>query len=289
MHGVIHTVYRIGDIEIRLISDGIIYADGGGAFGLVPRVMWAPILEPDENNNVPMALTCLLVRAGDKTIVIETGIGTRDLEQNARLWQLERPEGTLLDGLARAGVAPEDVDLVINTHLHSDHCAGNVSLVDGQLVPTFPRAEYWVQRLEYADAAFPNERTRNTYFPDNYRPLYESGHLRLLGGDTPVAPGMRLVVTRGHTRAHMSVVFEHKDEYLLFTADMATFAPHFERLAWVTAYDVEPLENIETKRVWRRWAAERDALVIFAHDPQMPVARLREKPDKPGSYRLVPV
>jgi glyoxylase-like metal-dependent hydrolase (beta-lactamase superfamily II) len=279
---------QIGDIEIHLVSDGIVHADGGGAFGLVPRAIWSKILEPDEDNLIPMALTCLLVRVDGKTIVVETGIGTKNEELNARLWRIKRPEGTLLEGLARHDVAPEDVDLVINTHLHSDHCAGNTSLVDGELVPTFPNAEYWVQRLEYADAAHPNERTRNTYFTEHYRPLYESGQMRLLNGDTPVVPGMRCVVTRGHTRAHQSIVFEQGDETVLFTADMATFSVHFERLAWVTAFDVEPLENIETKRVWRRWAAERDALVIFAHDPKVPAARLREKPDKPGSYYLVP-
>jgi len=279
-------LYRIGDIEIHLISDGTVRVDGGHPFGLVPRVMWARLLAPDENNLVPMTLMCLLVRAGGKNIVVETGFGTKS-ERAARLWQLERPEGGLLGGLARLGVAPEEVDLVINTHLHSDHCSGNTCLVDGELTPTFPNAEYWVQRLEYADAAFPNERTRNTYFPDNYQLLHERGQLRLLDGDTPVVPGMRCVVTRGHTRGHQSVVFEQGDEAALFTADMSTFAVHFERLSWLTSYDVEPLENLETKRRWRRWAAEREALLIFPHDTQVPVAHLREKPDKPDSYQLI--
>lgn len=281
-------MFRIGDIEIHLIRDCIVQVDGGGPFGLVPRTTWAEMLPPDERNRVPMALTCLLVRAGGKAIVVETGLGTKNLELAARVWDFARPEGDLIEGLARHGVAPGDVDLVIDTHLHSDHCSGNTQLVGGELVPTFPKAEYWVQRLEYADAAFPNERTRNTYFPENYQSLYESGQMRLLDGETPVVPGMRCVPTRGHTRGHQSIVFEQGGESALFTADMATFAVHFERLAWVTAYDVEPLENIETKREWRRWAAERDALVIFAHDTQVPAARLRERPDKPGSYRLHP-
>ena len=279
-------MYQIGDIEVQLISDGIVRGDGGGPFGVVPRSLWSKIMEPDENNTVPMALTCLLVRAGGKTIVVETGNGDKSEKLN-RMWQLIRPEGSLLEGLARHGVAAEDVDLVINTHLHSDHCGANTMLVDGEVVATFPNAEYVVQRVEYAEAVFPNERTRNTYFSENFKPLYENGQMRLLDGDIEIVPGMRCVVTRGHTRAHQSIVFEQDDEAGLFTADMATFAVHFERLAWVTAYDVEPLENVETKRKWRRWAVERDALLIFAHDTQMPVARLREKPDKPGSYQLV--
>lgn len=279
-------MFQIGDIEIHLLSDGTVYADAGGAFGLVPRSMWSRVKQADEDNMLPQVLHCLLVRVGGKTILVETGIGSKDMETLHRIWRIQRPEGTIIDGLAAHGVAPEDVDIVINTHLHGDHCGGNTHLVDGEPVPTFPKAEYWVQRLEYADAAFPNERTRNTYFPENFQPLLESGQLRLLNGETQVAPGMRCVVTRGHTRAHQSIVFEAGDEHALFTADMATYAVHFERLAWVTAYDVEPMENIETKREWRRWAVEGDALLIFPHDPDTPVARLREREDKPGSYRL---
>lgn len=280
-------MYRIGDVEIHVISDGDVLVDGGGPFGLVPRAMWSQVLAPDDDNKVVMRLVCLLVRAGGKIVVVETGLGTKNGPE-MRAYPLSRPQGGLLDALARLDVQPEDVDLVVNTHLHSDHCAGNTRLVDGALVPTFPNAEYWVQRLEYADAAFPNERTRNTYFSDSFQPLYERGQMRLLYGDTPVVDGVTCVVTRGHTRAHQSLVFEQGGAAALFTADMATYAVHFERLAWVTAYDVEPLETIETKRLWRRWAAEREALVIFGHDAHTPAARLRERPDKPGSYRLVP-
>lgn len=282
-------MYSIGDIQLNLVSDGILKADGGGMFGLVPRSSWSKITSPDDNNLVPMALHSLLIRAGGQTLVVDTGVGTRpDLIQ--RVWggEIQRPYGGLLDGLARLGVAPEDVDVVIDTHLHGDHCSGNVRLEDGQLVPTFPNAEYVVQRVEYAEAAFPNERTRNTYFADNFKPLYEAGQMRLLDGDTEIVPGVRCVITRGHTRAHQSVVIQQGDESAIFVCDMASMSVHFERLAWVTAYDVEPLENIESKRTWRRWAAEHDALIIFPHDPFVPVARLQPKADRPDSFRLAP-
>ncbi len=267
---------NIGGIELHLINDGFVMVDGGGAFGLVPRVLWERVIEPDELNRVPMSLLCLLLRAEGKNILVDTGIGNRLNEKQRRIWGISRPQGGLLDGLARIGLAPEDVDIVINTHLHSDHCGGNTCYdADGRVIPTFPNAEYWVQRLEYADACFPNERTRATYIADNFRPLEATGQLRLIDGDVQVVKGVRCVVTRGHTRAHQSVIIGSDGEYALLVADMASYAANFERLAWLTAYDVEPLVNLETKRNWQRWAQEHDALLIFEHDTQRPTGKLR--------------
>jgi glyoxylase-like metal-dependent hydrolase (beta-lactamase superfamily II) len=137
-----------------------------------------------------------------------------------------------------------------------------------------------VQRLEYADAAFPNERTRATYLSDNFAPLLASGQMRLLNGETGVLPGMRCVVTPGHTRGHQSIVFESGERAAMFVCDMASFAVHFARLAWMTAFDVEPLITLETKRTWQRWALANDALILFMHDALIPVGRLVEQDGK---------
>lgn len=277
----------IGDIRIELINDARIMVDSGGPFGLVPRALWAPHYEPDGQSRIPLVHRCLLVRAGSRTILVDTGIGARVPERMARLMSLERPDGTLIEGLARLGVAPEAVDLVINTHLHADHCGGNTRFdADGRLVPTFPNAEYWVQRLEYADAAFPNERTRATYLTDNFAPLYQSGQMRLIDGEIEVVPGMHIVMTPGHTRGHASIVFEQGGEAAFYPADLATLAVHFANLAWMTAYDIEPLVTLETKRIWQRWALERNALLLFEHDPRIAVGRLVEGDSE---RRIVPV
>ncbi len=275
-------MFNIGNIEIELLNDGRIWVDTGGPFGTVPKVLWSKFYTTDSEGFVPMDHNCLLVRAGEKIILVDTGHGTKlTQKQIEKHLRLERPEGDIVAGLAQRGIAPEDVDLVINTHLHADHCGGNTRYEGEQIVPTFPNAEYWVQRLEYADAAFPNERTQATYRAANFASLYESGQVRLLDGNTDVIPGMRCVVTPGHTRAHQSIVFEQDGQAALYVADMATYAVHFARLAWLTAYDVEPLVNLETKRNWQRWAVERDAILIFEHDPLTPVGRLipGEKPE----------
>ncbi len=266
---------QLQKIKYHLVSDGVAWADGGGAFGLVPRVVWQRYLPPDEQNRVPLVLHSLLVRSEGQVILVDTGYGDKLGDKARRHAGLDRPQGDLLVALARLGLAPEDIDIVLNTHLHSDHCGGNTCLKNGHLKPTFPRARYLIQRLEMADALFPNERTQATYLPENYQPLLETGQLELLSGDTQITREVRTVITRGHTRAHQVVVLESGGETALFTADMATLHYHFERLAWVTGYDVEPLESIETKRYWQRWALAKDALLLFQHDSQVPAGKLR--------------
>lgn len=267
----------IGEIEIHRLNESRIWMDSGGVFGLVPRALWSRVVTPDEQSRVPHDHWCLLVRAGGRTIVVDTGQGSKLSEKETGLLSLSRRAGTLTEQLAGLGVAPEEVDLVINTHLHGDHCGGNTRDEGDRVVPVFPNAEYWVQRLEYADAAFPNERTRATYRLPNYTPLYDSGRMRLIDGEVEVVPGIRCVPTPGHTRGHQSIVFEAGGEAAMFVADLATFAIHFARLAWMTAYDVEPLVTLETKRLWQRWALERDALLMFQHEPNTPVGRLVEE------------
>jgi glyoxylase-like metal-dependent hydrolase (beta-lactamase superfamily II) len=260
---------QIGAIQIAVVSDGVVHVDAGGPFGLVPRALYQSIFEPDANNLIPMTLNCLLVRAAGKTVVVDTGLGDKLTDKLKRQWVLERPEGGLLDALARHGVRPTDVDVVINTHLHGDHCAGNTSFKSNLsgVVPVFPNAEYVTQRREHDDAMHPNERTQATYAPINYQPLVESGQMRLLDGDAEILPGVYGVITRGHTPAHMSIRFESQGQHALYVADLASYAVHFERLGWMTAYDVEPLQTLETKRYWQQWALDTGALIIFEHDP----------------------
>jgi glyoxylase-like metal-dependent hydrolase (beta-lactamase superfamily II) len=255
-------------------------------FGLVPQALFSEFHPPDESNMLPMALNCLLVRSQGKTILIDTGLGPKLTPEERGRWVLERPTGGLVDSLARIGVSPEEVDIVINTHLHWDHCGGNTRWVDGRLESVFPRARYWVQRMEWADASQPDARTRGTYLADNFAPLEEDDRLVLLHGDTAVTDEVRCVVTRGHTRAHQSVLLESDGWRGLFVADMASFAIHLTRTAWLTAYDVEPRENVRTKERWQRWALETGAWLFFEHDPSTPVARLIERG---GRLELEPV
>jgi glyoxylase-like metal-dependent hydrolase (beta-lactamase superfamily II) len=269
-------VIEFQDLSFAVISDGTVWADAGGPFGLVPRVLYSHYLEPDSRNRIPMTLQCLLVKSAGKNILIDTGLGTKLTPEAVEQWGLERPNGTLIDDLAREGVAPEDIDIVLNTHLHADHCSGNTFSADGEVRPSFPNAEYWVQRIEWAEAVHPDARTRGTYFGVNFDVLQREGRMRLLHGDTPVTEHVSCVVTPGHTRGHQSILLQSGGWRGLYVGDMASYAVHMQRTAWLTSYDVLPLENIHSKERWQRWALEHDAWLFFEHDPEVKAARLAE-------------
>lgn len=279
---------QFGDVTLHLISDGEYWEDGGGLFGLVPKALWERIAEPDERNRLCFELRSLLIETPQQRILIDTGYGDKLTEKERGFISLSG-ERRLLRSLEELGIGPLDVDLVINTHLHADHCGGNTRYDEsGNLVPTFPWATYFVQRLELADAMFPNERTRATYQRENFQPLEETGQLRILSGDSRVTEQIRVVVTPGHTRAHQCVVIESGGHSAIFLGDIASWPIHMERLSWVPAYDIEPLTSIETKRNLARWATENHVLLIFEHHPEIEAGYLHPT-ERPDRFRLEPV
>ena len=281
--------------RVTLLSDGNCMSDGGGQYGLVPRVRWMQLQTPDAQNRLTQVLRCVLIRVGGKTLLVDCGCGDKALVGD--YYPIERPKGDLLDDLARQGVTPEQIDIVILTHLHGDHCGWATRAVGGRyagintpydaadLVPTFPRARYYVQRAEYEAAMRPNERTRNTYFPENYQPLLAQGVLTLLDGDADILPGVRVVSTPGHSEGHQSVILEDAAldapaaaGLLFYLGELATVMIQFCRLPWVTAYDVLPMTTIDSKRRWQAWAIDTGAIVVTGHDPDTIAARLSRDP-----------
>jgi glyoxylase-like metal-dependent hydrolase (beta-lactamase superfamily II) len=254
-------------MEWKVIPTGRVWVEPGGAMGLVPRPLWIEHQPVDDHQRTAMDLNSLLIMDEGKVILVDTGLGHKLPAKAVKNWGLEWPEGTLLDNLSKEGIEAGEVDLVIDTHLHSDHCGGNTFLEGDSILPTFPHAEYRVQRLEFADAYNPDARTQGTYLSENFVPLWTKGQLKLLVGDTQVTEHVRTVVTRGHTRGHQSILLEPPDQPpVMFVSDLASYAIHFSRSSWVTAYDVEPLETIRTKARWQAWALEKNATLIFQHD-----------------------
>ena len=175
----------LGDYELTAISDGIYPLDGGAFFGVVPKVLWAKKVRVDEKNLVPAGLNSVVVRTGRHTVLIETGIGNKLPEKMAKLYG---QPALLLDNLQAAGITPEDVDIVINTHLHFDHCGWNTVRQGEKVVATFPNAKYYVQEGEWRHA-HENQRDSVSYLSENYDPLVESGQMKLLHGDQELVPG----------------------------------------------------------------------------------------------------
>ena len=192
----------LGNFELTVISDGTYHLDGGAFFGVVPKSMWQKKVTPDDRNLVPTGLNSIVVRTGDKTILIETGIGNKLTEKMIKIYG---QPAKLLENLAAAGISPEDIDIVINTHLHFDHCGWNTVLHGSTVVPTFPRAKYYAPEGEWQYARQPSERDAISYISANYDPLVTSGQMQLLKGDQEIVPGISVAVYPGHTR-HMQAV-----------------------------------------------------------------------------------
>lgn len=277
--------FRVGSIDLTILSDGVFYVDAGAAFGVVPRTLWQRhVHNMDDQYRIPLGLNCLLLRSQGRTILVETGVGDKN---GARAVSSPVAEGNLLADLAARGLGPEEIDLVINTHLHADHCGWNTRrLPNGALVPTFSGARYLIQRGEWEAATHPNERTRSTYLAENVLPVEEAGALELVDGELQVTDEVTIIPTPGHTADHASVVIVSGGETAIYMGDMVQHEVQLERTAWVSAFDVLPLMSIESKkRIIERAIRER-ALVIAVHCPYPGVGRITMTED--GKRRWEP-
>ena len=272
--------YKVGNIEVAVVSDGYIKLDAGAVMGLIPRVMWEPILGPeniDHEHRMRLGLNCMVVRSGDDVLVVDTGMGNK-LTGAVRERSFPGEYGTLLDGLASLGLSAADVTAVANTHLHADHCGWNTVInPDGELAPTFPNARYYIQAGEYEVARHPNERTRGTYFADNFEPLEASGQLNLVEGETEIIPGVMFWPTPGHTADHASIAMTSAGQTAIYTGDLVHHAVQVERPAWIAAFDVLPLISLESKKKLAERALRENALLICVHNPFPGVGRLTER------------
>ncbi|MGH9579974.1 MAG: MBL fold metallo-hydrolase [Terriglobales bacterium] len=260
----------LGDFELTLLSDGDYRSDGGAFFGVVPKALWERKMPADEENRIRAGLNSLLVRTGEHTVLIETGIGEKLPERLARVY-CHQPR--LMESLAQAGVAPDEIDLVINTHLHFDHCGWNTVRRGERLAATFPRAKYFVQKGEWEHGARQLERDRVSYRSENYDPLIASGQMELLEGGREIVPGIAVRVLPGHTRHMQAVMIESQGRRACYVSDLIPTTAHLKP-TWVMAYDLFPLETIENRKRVYAEAVPGRWLMVFTHDPDTPWAYL---------------
>jgi glyoxylase-like metal-dependent hydrolase (beta-lactamase superfamily II) len=269
---------QVGRWRIHALQAGGQKLDGGAMFGVVPKTLWERRLPADEKNRIQLGMRCLLIEHDLGPILIDTGVGNKETEKFYEIYGMEIAGKTgatqLEDALAEAGFRPEDVVMVINSHLHFDHAGGN-TLKDetGMIRPSFPNARYVMQRGEYEWAMHTNERTAASYFPPNFEPVRESGQLELIDGDREIVAGIHSIETPGHTPHHQGLLIESHGELAFYLADLAPTTAHLP-LPWIMGYDVEPLVTLETKRRILKRAMDEDWLVIFEHDAVTPWARV---------------
>jgi len=201
-------------------------------------------------------------------VLIETGIGSKLSEKSQ---SIHKNQARLMKSFEEAGVAPDEIDIVINTHLHFDHCGWNTRYRDGKAVATFPRAKYYVQAGELAHAHEQHERDRVSYLTDNYDPLVASGQMQLLEGDAEIAPGISVRVFAGHTRHLQIVVVRSRGKVICYASDLIPTTHHLDP-TWVMGYDLYPLTCIDNRHRFYAEAIPQKWLVVFTHDHQTPWA-----------------
>jgi methylmalonyl-CoA epimerase len=275
--------YALGDLELISVCDGFFRLDGGAMFGVVPKALWAQQAPPDDRNRILMAMRPLVVR-GMRTMLIDAGLGDKDDAKFHEMYGVDRARN-LDHTLAEAGVSPDDIDIVLASHLHFDHAGGfTVRDASGRIRPKFRRAQYVIRRGEWEDATHPHERNRASYIADNFVPLAEAGVLQLVDDDQTIMPGVRVRRTGGHCMHHQMVLIESGGKTAAFVADLMPTTAHLSA-PWIMGYDLYPMDTLAAKKAFVQEAVQKNILVFFEHDPAVPAGYIREEN---GKRRIVP-
>ncbi len=271
--------FSLGDLELVSLSDGFFRLDGGSMFGVVPRPLWSARVVPDSRNRIVLAMRPLVVR-GVRTMLIDAGLGDKEDARFQEIYGVERGRH-LEHSLAEAGIAPDDIDIVLSTHLHFDH-SGGFTLRDGtgRLRPRFPRARYVVRRGEWEDATHPHERSRASYLADNFVPLLDAGVLELVSDDQTIMPGVRVRRTGGHTGHHQMAIIESGGRQAAYVGDLIPTTAHLPA-AWIMGFDLFPMDTLAAKKALVEEAQSSRTLVFFPHDPAVAAGYLTQVDGKP--------
>ncbi len=265
---------QIGDVELIPLLDVRFRLDGGAMFGVVPKTLWERRAPADDRNRIAMSVRPLLVRTRGRNVLIDAGIGDKMTAKETEIYAIDRAEH-LDSSLAAAGLTAHDIDVVIASHLHFDHAGGFTALVDGVLVPRFPRARYVIRRGEWDDATHPHERNRASYFADNFVPLDRAGVIDFVDDDADVLPGVRVWRTGGHTRHHQAIRIEAGGRVAVFVADLIPTTAHVDPV-WIMGYDLYPMETLAAKKRFVPEAIAGEYVIFFEHDPAVAAGILRQ-------------
>lgn len=267
---------QFGDYRVEIVPDTEFRLDGGAMFGVVPRTLWSKVCPPDEENRIRMNMNCVFIESGSERILIETGIGEKWSAKHTQMYGIMRQQSFGHSLKSIAGVAPEQITIVINTHLHFDHAGGNTSLhADGHAMPAFPNARYFISRAEVEHAETACERDRASYLPENWRPMIDSGQLEMKDAGYEVVPGLRMQTFAGHNRSMQCWRLDAEGQTLFGFADLVPMRAHLP-FAWIMGYDLFPTETLAAKKKLLPQAAREGWACLFYHDPDEPLCKLVE-------------
>ena len=253
------------------IETGYFRLDGGAMFGVVPRVLWQKTNPADENNQIEMAMRCLLVENNGKLILIDTGLGDKQSDKFFSHYKLYS-DFSLNKSLAKHGFSKEDITDVFLTHLHFDHVGGAVEWNSDKtkLQPTFPNAKYWTNADHWEWATKPNPREKASFLKENIIPLKESGQLHFVDFKgknklTNTEFGFDILRVDGHTDGQMLPMIKYKGKTVVYMADFLPTSGHVP-LPYVMSYDTRPLLTIDEKEEFLKEAAENNYYLFLEHD-----------------------
>jgi glyoxylase-like metal-dependent hydrolase (beta-lactamase superfamily II) len=265
----------IGTFSVAFLTDGLWRNDGGCMFGVVPRELWKREHPPDEKNRIRLNLTCPLIVKGKDAVLIDTGIGNRLSSVERKIF--DHDEGWLPDHLRALGMDAGDVTHLIVSHLHFDHCGGVVRRREsGVLESAFPKARIFVQKGELEIAKNPhNERLHAAYKAAGEIVAVAEKQFEAIAGDVEVIPGVKAVVTGGHTADHQVALVQDGDDSFVHLADIVPTRSHI-RGPWNQAYDLDALRSMEEKARYLEHASENSWWLSFAHDDQLFAAQVKK-------------
>ncbi len=272
-------------MQIYSIETGVLKCDGGAMFGVVPKFMWSKKYHVDEDNLCDCALRSMLIVDGDRRILIDNGVGDKLTESEASHHNYIS-DINLKDSLNKLGFDFEDITDVIFTHLHFDHCGGSTRYKKGskELELVFPKATHWVSKTQWENYLNPNVRERDSYYPENMMPVFESGKLKFIEENGELFPNVEVRMFNGHTTGLMAVLLKNDNKTIVFAAD---FIPTMANVnvKWIAAYDLFPTIVLEEKQAFLKEAVDNNYTLFFQHDIQIECCSLiqTERGVKPGT------
>ena len=277
---------KIGNYTIRSLETGRFALDGGAMFGVVPKVLWQKTNPADELNRITLALRVLLLEGNNRYILVDTGIGHKFNAKQETIFGIDHRHSNLENSLNELGLKPTDITDVILTHLHFDHAGGATCLKEEQVVPTFPNAQYYVQRKNWEWANNPTEKDRASYLKENFIPLMESGQLKLLEDEGEILPDIYPWLSNGHTVGQQLIRISDGQQTLIYCADIIPTSSHLN-VPYVMGFDLYPLTTIEEKKQILQQALAENWVIFFEHDPIIEACTVKESEKGIGLNQVV--
>ena len=266
---------KIGKYELKVIETGTFGLDGGAMFGIIPKPLWIKYNPADEQNRVTLHARNLLLLGDSRKILIDTGIGSDWDEKFIRSYRLDQTENTMSNSLDELGIKPDEITDVLLTHLHFDHTGGSTYLKDGNWIPTFPNAKYYVQKKHFEWAVNPTDRDRGSFIQNRFLPLHNEGLLNFIEGEVEFDDEIEFLTINGHTSFQQMIKVHDSSNTVLFCGDLFPFTSHIP-IPYVMGYDLQPLITVQEKKKILPIAIEQNWKLFFEHDPEVIMATVAE-------------